>query len=109
MEITDFTTQDGRPSLQKLRRLLARAVSESKAHTAKNAWLDALLDQAVVNVTAGASWARVAGDSDKLSHNPRPDLIAAIGKAVSESSMYGGDYKTQLLADLGDCITELAA
>ena len=109
MEITDFTTQDGRSQLQKLRRLLARAVSESKANAAKNAWLDALLDQAVVNVTAGTVWARVAGDSDKVSNNTRPDLVAALGKAVSESSTYGGDYKTQLLADLGDCITELAA
>ena len=109
METTDFTTQDGRSQLQKLRRLLARAVSESKANAAANAWLDALLDQVVVNVTADASWSRVDADSDKLSHNSRPDLVAAIGKAVSESSMYGGDYKTQLLADLGDCITELAA
>lgn len=109
MEITDFTTQDGRSQLQKFRRLLARAVSECKANTAANTWLDALLDQAVVNVTADASWVRVAGDSDKLSHNSRPDLIAALGKAISESSSYGGDYKTQLLADLGDAITELAA
>lgn len=109
METTDFTTQDGRSQLQKLRRLLARAVSECKANTAANAWLDALLDQAVVNVTADANWSRVAADSDKLSHNTRPDLVVAIGRAISESSSYGGDYKTQLLADLGDCITELAA
>jgi len=109
METTDFTTADGRGQLQNFRRLLARAVSECKAHVAANAWLDALLDQALVNIAADASLSRVAADSDSLSHNTRPDLIAALTKAVSEASKYGGDYKTQLDQDIDDAIAELAA
>ncbi|MCP4340901.1 MAG: hypothetical protein GY799_18925, partial [Desulfobulbaceae bacterium] len=55
MQTTDYTTQDGRGQLQKLRRLLARAVTECKPNTAANAWLDALLDQALVNIAADES------------------------------------------------------
>ena len=109
METTDYTTADGRASLQKFRRLLARAVSEMKPFVLANAWLDALLDGAVVDVTADVSWSRPVGDLDILSHNSRPDLIAALTKAVSESSTYGGDYKTQLLQDMADAIAVLAA
>ena len=109
MEITDFTTNQGRASLQKFRRLLARAVTECKPNTAANAWLDALLDQALVNIAADASLARVAGDTDSLSHNSRPELVAELTRAVSRSSTYGGDFKTQLDQDIDDAIAELAA
>lgn len=109
METIDFTTQDGRSQLGNLRHLLARAVSESIDHTAKNTWLTALIGIAIIDVTADESFSRDSLDSDLLSNNTRPDLIAALTKAVSESSTYGGDYKTQLLADLGDCDTLLTA
>lgn len=109
METTDFTTQAGRSQLGNLRHKLARAVSENIGHTAKNTWLVALIGIAIIDVTADESFSRDTLDTDQLSNNSTPGLIAALTKAVSESSIYGGDYKTQLLADLGDCDTLLTA
>lgn len=109
MQVTDFTTQDGRSSLQNVRRLIARAVSESIGVAAKVTWLSAVFAGVTTDVTAGVSWSRPAADSDKLSNNSRPDLVAALTKAVSESSTYGGDYKTQLLQDIVDADAILTA
>ena len=109
MQTTDYTTQDGRGQLQDLRRLLARAVSESIGNVAKVAWLSATIGTAIVDATADESWSRSSLDTDQLSNNTRPDLIAALTKAVSESSIYGGDYKTQLIQDLNDADTILTA
>lgn len=109
MELIDFTTQDGRGQLQALRRILAKAVSESIDHTAKNTWLTAIIGIAIIDVTADESFSRDTLDTDQLSNNTAPGLVAALTKACSEASIYGGDYKTQLLADLGDCDTLLTA
>ena len=109
MQTTDYTTQDGRSSLQGLRRLLARAVSESRGNAAKIAWLSAVLGGVIIDVTADESWSRDSLDSDKLSNNTRPALVAALTKATSDASTYAGDYKTQLLTDLGDADTILTA
>lgn len=109
METTDFTTQDGRSSLQKLRRLLARAVSEARPVAIKRTWLTNTIGTASVDVTADTPWSRNTLDTDGTSNNPRPDLIAALTRAVSDSSTYGGDYKTQLLQDLVDADTILTA
>lgn len=109
MEVTEFTTNNGRSSLQKFRRHLARAVTECKPNTAANAWLDALLDQALVNIAADASLSRVAADTDALSHNSRPELVAELTRAVSRATFYGADFKTQLDQDIDDAIAELAA
>lgn len=109
METTAFTTNDGRQSLQPLRQLLAKAVTESIDHTAKNAWLVALLAVVTVDVTADESFWRGATDTDGASLNSTPGLIAALTKATSEASKYEGDYKTQLLQDIVDCNTLLTA
>jgi len=109
MLTTDFTYQEGRGQLQKVRRLLARAVTESKGDTEKNAWLDAMLDSVAVDVAADVPWSRGSTDSDANSYNTVPGLIPAITKATAESSIYGGDYKTQWASDVADAIAELAA
>ena len=74
MEVTDFTTQDGRGQLQKLRRLLAQAVTQSRGNTAKVNWLNALLTVAIVDVTADAVLSRDSTDTDSLSNNTTPGL-----------------------------------
>lgn len=109
MELIDFTTQDGRGQLQHLRRLLARAVSESVGNTAKVNWLNATLTGVAVDVTADVSWSRPSTDTDSASNNTVPGLVAALTKATSESSTYGGDYKTQLLQDITDAQAILTA
>lgn len=109
MEVVDFTTQDGRGNLQPLRRVLARAVTESKANVAKNAWLTAVLGEVVTIVTADGLLNYSDLTSDTTSNSTAPHILHMLIKAASESATYGGDYKTQLLADLGDCVTELAA
>lgn len=109
MQITDYTTLNGRASLQKLRYLVARAVSASMDNAAKNAWLSAVLGGVIIDVTADEPWSRDSLDTDQLSNNTRPDLIAALTRAASEASTHGGDYKTQLLQDLNDADTILTA
>mgnify|MGYP000108840699 FL=1 len=99
METTAFAN-GGRSSLQNFRRLLARAVSESRGNTAKVNWLSALIAVAVIDVTADEPLSRASTDTDSKSNNTRPDFVAALTRACSEASIYGGDYKTQVIADL---------
>lgn len=109
MEVIDYTTQDGRGQLQNLRRLLARAVTESRGNVAKVNWLNNTLTGVAAAVTADTPWARGSTDSDTTSNNTVPLLIAALTRAASESSTYGGDYKTQLLQDITDAQAILTA
>ena len=109
MQVTDFTTQDGRGSLQPLRRDLARAVSECIDHTAKNAWLVAVLGEITTIVTAGGSLDFSDLTSDTVSNLSVPGLLNKLTKAANEASIYGGDYKTQLLQDIVDADAILTA
>ncbi len=109
METTDFTTQDGRGSLQNLRRLIARAVSQSRGNTEKVTWLALVLLKASDSATADTDGESTVFATDSKSDGTRPELIAALRKALSESSKYAGDYKTQLIQDLADADTILTA
>lgn len=109
MQITDFTTQDGRGSLQGLRRDLARAVSESRGNAAKVAWLTAVLGEVTVIVTADFSMNYSDLTSDTKSNLTVPNLLNKLIKAANEASIYGGDYKTQLLQDITDADAILTA
>ncbi len=109
METTDFTTQDGRGSLQPLRRIIAQAVTESRGNAAKVTWLSAVLGNVIIDVTANNPWSRDSLDSNSLSNNTKPHLVNMLAKAASNASTYAGDYKTQLLQDLNDADTILTA
>lgn len=109
METTDFTTQDGRGSLQKLRYLLARAVSTTRGNTAKVTWLNTLFTAVIIDITADVDGEDLTITADVLSNNSKPGLISELRKAASESVIYGGDYKTQLIQDLNDADTILTA
>ena len=109
MELTDFTTQQGRGQLQSLRRVLAQTVTQTRGNAAKVAWLDTVMDEVVVVVTADGNLNYSDLTQDKVSNLAVPSLLHKLIKATSESSSYGGDYKTQLLQDLADAIAALAA
>lgn len=109
MELTDFTTQEGRGQLQVLRRSLARAVSQSRGNTAKVNWLSTILGEAIILVTADDTIGKADLTQDIASNNTRPLLVYQLTKAASESVTYGGDYKTQLIQDLNDADTILTA
>jgi len=109
MQVTDFTTQDGRGSLQPLRRDLARAVSESIDNTAKQDWLEDILGEITVIVTADGSLNYSDLTSDTVSNLSVPNLVNKLIKAANEASIYGSDYKTQLLQDIVDADAILTA
>ena len=109
MEVTDYTWNDGRGQLQHLRRMIARAVTESKGHVAKANWLDAVLNETALAVTNDVSLTLNDLTSDSLSNNTMPDLIHELLQHTSEASTYGSDYKTQMLSDINDAVTELNA
>lgn len=111
METTDFTYQDGRSQLQLLRKKLALAVTDSRGNADKVIWLAQVLSGATIiaNAGLGASDFLQLREQDIKSDNTKPDLLHVLDKALSEASIYGGDYKTQLLSDLADADTILTA
>lgn len=109
MEVTDYTTNDGRGQLQHLRRMIARAVTESRGNAAKVAWLDTVLGEVAAVVTADSVLTLGDLTSDTVSNNTMPDLVHELLQHTSEASTYGGDYKTQLLQDIVDARAILTA
>ena len=109
MDITEFTTKDGIGALQPLRRDLARAISETRGNAAKVAWLDAVLTEITVIVTADGGLDYSDLTSDTTSNLTVPNLLNKFIKAANEAVIYGAVYKTQLLADIDDAQTILNA
>lgn len=109
MDITEFTTLDGRGSLQPLRRDLARAVSEARGNTVKTTWLTTILGEVIIIVTADGGLDFSDLTSDTTSNLSVPGLLNKLIKATNEAVIYGSDYKTQLIQDLEDADAILTA
>jgi len=110
MDVIEFATAGNIGSLQKLRRLLAKAVTESRGNTAKVAWLSAVLGEAAGKVATDAAVNFADLTSDQTSNATQPELLNELIRNGSRSSALGtSDFKSQLVTDILDAKTILDA